>query len=447
MACSLAASTSMNPRRGADAPYGWLRAVALAAALLVWQPATADAPGDSSAYKLAPGDRITVTVLGQPDISGDILIDGAGNIVMPFIGSIGVKDLTIVECQTLITSKLAEGIFAHPSVNVRISELRPIYILGDVRTAGAYPYRYGVTVKSAIALAGGYAVAEQAQSVSELLLADERVRELTFQRQALLARQARLEAQRDGEATFELSSVPNSPEENDISDLIAIEKEALTAQTSMLKTQLELMRSQQPRLLAEIDALNSQIASENEQLEIVREQAKQYDLLMKKGLGQQNVEVQLKLAEASHEGNRWRFAAEISRLQRDAGDLTLKIHDAEAGASKQVMDELRDVRQRLKELEITLASARDVREVRRVQAGNVVGVAVARSIAITRVRDNVTTVIAATDTAPLEPGDIIEIEKVLPSTPGDVSLERSAPALDASVVQAATTTEWSRLRQ
>ena len=215
----------------------------------------------------------------------------------------------------------------------------------------------------------------------------------------------------------------------------------------MLKTQLELMRSQQPRLQAEIDALNSQIASENKQLELVREQAQQYDQLMKKGLGQQRVEVQLKLEEASHEGNRWRFTAEISRLQRDAGDLTLKIHDAEAGARKQVMDELRDVRQRLKELEITLASARDVREVRRVQAGKIVGVDVARSIAITRVRDNVTTVIAATDTAPLEPGDIIEIEKVLPSTPRDVSLERSVPALDASVAQAATTTDWSRLRQ
>ena len=91
MACSRAASTGMYSRRAADAPYGWLRAVALAAALLIWQPATADAPGDSSAYKLAPGDRITVTVLGQPDISGDILIDGAGNIVMPFIGSIGSR--------------------------------------------------------------------------------------------------------------------------------------------------------------------------------------------------------------------------------------------------------------------------------------------------------------------------------------------------------------------
>jgi polysaccharide biosynthesis/export protein len=438
MTCNRAASAETSTRRGPGAPCGWLRAVAFVAALVAWQPATADTAGDSSAYKLAPGDRIAVTVLGQPDISGEILIDGAGNIVMPFIGAIAVNDLTVLECQKLITDKLADGIFARPSVNVRVTELRPLYILGDVRTAGAYPYRYGLTVKSAVALAGGFAVAEQTQSVSDLLLAEGQVRELTFQRQALLARQARLEAQRDGKTTFELPVAPTLPEENDISDLVAIEKESLDAQKSMLSTQIDLMRSQQPRLQAEIDALNSQIATESKQLEMVREQAEQYDQLMKKGLGQQNVEVQLKLQQATHESNRWRYAAEISRLQRDAGDLTLRIHDAEAAAGRQTMDELRDVRQRLKELEITLGSAREVREIRRQQAGSVVGVEVARSIAITRMREGISVVIAATDITALEPGDIIEIKKMLPSTSNAASLEPSPPENDASVADAAT---------
>lgn len=437
MRYSRAASADRYSRRGSRAPFAGLGALILTAILLSWQPATADSSGDSSAYKLATGDRITVTVLGQPDVSGDILIDGAGNIVMPFIGSITVKDLTVIECQKLITERLADGFFAQPSVNVRVTELRPLYILGDVRTPGAYPYRYGLTAKGAVALAGGFAVAEQNQSVSELLLAEGQVRELTFQRQALRVRQARLEAQRDGKTTFELPAAPSSPEENDISDLVAIEKESLDAQRSMLNTQIELMRSQQPRLQAEIDALNSQIATESKQLDMVREQAEQYDLLMKKGLGQQNVEVQLKLQQATHESNRWRYAAEISRLQRDAGDLTLRVHDAEAAATRQTMDELRDVRQRLKELDITLASAREVREVRRQQAGSVVGVEVPRSIAITRMRNGISVVLEATGITPLEPGDIIEIKKVLPPRSSAVSLEPSDPTSGSSVAAAA----------
>ena len=46
----------------------------------------AKGPGDSRGYTLAPGDRITVTVFGQADLSGDFLIDGAGEIQMPCWG-------------------------------------------------------------------------------------------------------------------------------------------------------------------------------------------------------------------------------------------------------------------------------------------------------------------------------------------------------------------------
>jgi polysaccharide biosynthesis/export protein len=181
-----------------------IRAAALLGALAFSFPLLADSPGDSRAYKLGPGDRITVTVFGQAELSGDILVDGAGNILLPFIGPIEVKDLTALECQNLIRDRLADGILQKPSVSVRISELRPLYILGDVRTPGAYPFRYGSTVQSAVAVAGGFGLPQllQGAAVSEFLLADERVRQLNLQKQAFLVRRARLEAQRDGMKTF-----------------------------------------------------------------------------------------------------------------------------------------------------------------------------------------------------------------------------------------------------
>jgi len=420
MACSLAASTSMNSRRGAGAPYGWLRAVALAAALLAWQPATADDAGDSSAYKLAPGDRITVTVLGQPDISGEILIDGAGNIVMPFIGSIGVKDLTVIECQKLIVDRLADGVFNQPSVNVRISELRPVYVLGDVRTPGAYPFRYGVIVKSAIAIAGGFGVAEQSQSVSEFLLAEQHLAELAYEKQALLVRLARIEAQRDGKDTF-AAPASGLTAGVDMADLVAIEKDTLDTQAALLKTQVDLMSSQQPRLQIEINALNAQIATENKQLGLVSDQLQQYDLLIKKGLGQQNIQLQLKLQEATHESNVWRLTAEGSRLQRDSVDLSLKIQDVEATYKRGIIAELLEVRRRLNELDISLPIAREVREARLQQAVSLTGIEAARTITVTRNRDGQPTEFQATETMSLEPGDIVEIKKLLPRASARVS--------------------------
>lgn len=116
---------------------------------------------NNRAYRLAPGDRVTVTVFGQPDLSGDVLIDDAGTISIPLAAPIEVKDLTVSECQKRIGERLlADGILRTPSVGVRIAELRPLYVMGDVRLPGAYPFRYGSTTQSAVALAGGFGPGE-----------------------------------------------------------------------------------------------------------------------------------------------------------------------------------------------------------------------------------------------------------------------------------------------
>jgi polysaccharide export outer membrane protein len=115
----------------------------------------------------------------QAELSGDLFVDGAGNIELPFVGTVQVKDLALPDCQKAIGERItADGILAHPSVHVRINELRPLYILGDVRLPGTYPFRYGSTVQSALALAGGFRPGELIPGVAEydFLAADERFR-------------------------------------------------------------------------------------------------------------------------------------------------------------------------------------------------------------------------------------------------------------------------------
>ena len=43
-----------------------------------------------------------------------------------------------------------------PKVSVEIAAHRPFFILGEVRTAGQYPFVSGMTVQTAVAIAGGY---------------------------------------------------------------------------------------------------------------------------------------------------------------------------------------------------------------------------------------------------------------------------------------------------
>jgi polysaccharide export outer membrane protein len=51
---------------------------------------------------------------------------------------------------------LAADLVRDPQVTVDILQNRPFFILGEVKNAGQYPYVSGMTVETAIAIAGGY---------------------------------------------------------------------------------------------------------------------------------------------------------------------------------------------------------------------------------------------------------------------------------------------------
>ena len=381
-------------------------------------PASAESLPQTDGYVLSAGDRIVVTVAGQPDLSGEMSIDGVGNVTLPFFGPIRVGDLTVNECQELNRSRLAGGYLVQPMVSVRISELRPLYILGDVRTAGTYPFRYGSTVKSAVAAAGGFALAEPIQSlvVSDYLQAEERLGQLVFERAALLIRQARIEAQLGGSESFSVPNMAQLALAGDISGIVAAEKATMVSQAALMKAQVDLLRSQKPRLESEINAINSQIANEKNRLEFVRSEGDRSSRLLKQGLGTRTSEVQLKLDEATQESNLWRLAAEVSRLQRELGDLALKIQDAEMVIKKEGITELKTVRGRLGELEVVLPSARALRDWKAQQAGGATDLEAARTITIMRIRRGEATVVTASETSLLEPGDVIDVRRALPRT-------------------------------
>ena len=402
---------SVTRGRRAYARRHWASVIAVAGALTAASTSLADPPQRSEIYALAPGDRIALTVVGQPELSGEVTIDGSGSIMLPFVGPIHIEDLSILACEQLIRDRLADGFLKEPVVSVRISEPRPLYILGDVRTPGAYPFRYGSTVQSAVALAGGFGIGGPLQSgaMSEFLSADERVRQLTFEQTALRIREARLEAQRDGKETFAPPDLPPSVSDKEGAGLAASEQATLAAQAAILKTQIQLLNGQKPRLQKEIDATNAQMVTVRNRLEFVKNETSRSAQLVKQGIGVHASEVQLKLQEANEESNLWSLAAQLSRLQMNIGELDIKIEEAEAAFNKQTLAELQNAHQRLAELNVTLPSAREIRDFKLQQAENAAGIEAPRSINITRTRHGQVLVLPASETTPLEPGDVIEI--------------------------------------
>lgn len=107
-------------------------------------------------YRLHVGDKLKISVFDEEDLSGEYEIDRQGNITMPLIESIVAKGKTINEIEEEIIARYKEGYLVNPDINVEVLNYRPFFIMGEVKSAGEYPYRNNLTVLSAVATAGGY---------------------------------------------------------------------------------------------------------------------------------------------------------------------------------------------------------------------------------------------------------------------------------------------------
>ena len=110
----------------------------------------------ATGYKVGAGDRLTIRVAGETDLTADYLVDGSGNISMPFVQTVTIAGMTAPQIEKLITTRLRSGYLRNPQVSVQVTALRPFYILGEVNTSGSFAYQPGMTVQNAVAIAGGY---------------------------------------------------------------------------------------------------------------------------------------------------------------------------------------------------------------------------------------------------------------------------------------------------
>ena len=116
-------------------------------------------PAQSAAIMGAPrlqsGDKIKVMVFGEDKLSGEYEIDPGGFVSLPLAGTIMAAGLTKAELEQALAKKFRGEYLRNPKVTVDIANFRPFYVLGEVEKPGEYPYKSGLNIVSAIAVAGG----------------------------------------------------------------------------------------------------------------------------------------------------------------------------------------------------------------------------------------------------------------------------------------------------
>jgi polysaccharide biosynthesis/export protein len=142
------------------------------AAILIGILGLTFADRSSAEYLLAPGDVLEITALGMPDLKQNTTIDVDGQAYFPVLGQMKAAGMSLPELRDKVRELLPSKVFRRRTqegrdypvivttdeVNIDVAQYRPVYLDGDVAKPGAQAYRPGLTVRQAIALAGGYDV-------------------------------------------------------------------------------------------------------------------------------------------------------------------------------------------------------------------------------------------------------------------------------------------------
>lgn len=110
----------------------------------------------AQSYQLNAGDKVQIAIFNEDNLSGSYVVAPDGQVTLPLAGGIKAAGLTLAEFQQAVVERLKDGIVQEPNVTVSAVELRPYYILGEVKKPGKYSYLPDLTVLSAVATAEGF---------------------------------------------------------------------------------------------------------------------------------------------------------------------------------------------------------------------------------------------------------------------------------------------------
>jgi polysaccharide export outer membrane protein len=113
-----------------------------------------------SDYRVGPGDVLEIEVYDDPDLSGLMTVQHAGEIPFPLLGDVKVSGLTAREVRETLTLLLAKDYLVDPQVVVKVKEHRSQWttLVGEVQRPGKYYLQGSKTLLELLTEAGGFTI-------------------------------------------------------------------------------------------------------------------------------------------------------------------------------------------------------------------------------------------------------------------------------------------------
>ncbi len=380
-------------------------------------------------YRLGVQDKVRIKVIewraAQETVhewvalSGEFLVGASGTVSLPLVGEVPAAGARTDELAQEIGQRLKSrvGLVQVPTASVEVVQFRPFYVLGRVERPGEYPYRPGLSVLQAVSIAGGLPrVADPAlmRLDREIVSAQGGLDILKVEIQALIARRARLEAELGGSDVVKFPrELTDQAGDDAVARILREEQLILKGRQDTLRTQTEALKDLKTLVQNEISALDSKLSLKDRQLSLIRRELESVGALVSKGLAIVPRQFSLERAEAEIEAGRLELQTallkarqDVSRTERDMLELRTKRHI-------EVLAEIRETQAKLEEANRKLSTAQTLfaesqafgRHV--AQGAGEEGVQMHFSI-VRRVDGNPVET-GASETSPVEPGDLVKV--------------------------------------
>ena len=124
---------------------------------------------NTNEFRLGPGDRVDVEMLGKNPTSQSALVGPDGKIYFDLLPGISVWGLTLSQARDLVEKQLGHY-YQHPRVVITLREVRSarVWVLGRLNAPGIYPLETPMTIIDAVTRAGGLFTAQFTGTTEEL---------------------------------------------------------------------------------------------------------------------------------------------------------------------------------------------------------------------------------------------------------------------------------------
>jgi polysaccharide biosynthesis/export protein len=91
-------------------------------------------------YDIGPLDILRISVLGQPEMSGEFAVEPDGMLSFPFLGRVKVSEMTTRDFEKKLATLLSDGYLKRPQIAVSVKEYRSqrVYVTGELQRPGPY---------------------------------------------------------------------------------------------------------------------------------------------------------------------------------------------------------------------------------------------------------------------------------------------------------------------